>query len=259
VIGGKMKLQGKVAVITGVGSGIGRAITLLFSREGARIVGGEWNDKTLEEVVKEVHSAGGEITGVKINVAVRSDAEGLIDNAIKTYGRVDILVNNAGVMDLNQGIGEMTDEIWQHVLGINLNGPMFTSRRAVPHMVKQGGGSIINIDSVAGLEGGAAGAAYTVSKHALIGLTRNTAWRYTLEGVRCNAIAAGGVETNIVASIDMTKMDAQGSARAQVYQKIIPAMLKPIDIANLALFLASDDSKMINGAIIPADAGWTAA
>lgn len=254
-----MKLQGKTAVITGIGSGIGRAITELFAREGARIVGGEWNESTLDEVVKEVRSAGGEITGVKIDVGNQLDAEGLIDTAVKEFGRLDILVNNAGVMDLNQGVGELTDEIWKHVLGINLNGPMYTSRRAVPIMVKQGGGSIINIASIAGLEGGAAGVAYTVSKHALIGLTRNTAWRYTLEGVRCNAIAAGGVETNIVSSIDLTKMDPQGSARAQVYQKIIPAMLKPLDIANLALFLASDDSKMINGAIIPADAGWLAA
>lgn len=254
-----MKLQGKVAVITGVGSGIGRSITLLFASEGAKIVGGEWNEKTLAEVEKEVRSAGGEITGKKIDVSQKVEAEGLIDEAIKTYGRVDILVNNAGVMDLNHGVGEMPDDMWEHVMGINLNGPMYTSRKAVPLMVKQGGGSIVNIASVAGLEGGAAGAAYTTSKHALVGLTRNTAWRYTQEGIRCNAIAAGAVETNIVASVDMSKMDAAGSARAQVYQKIIPGFLKPVDIANLALFLASDDSKMINGAIIPADAGWTAA
>jgi NAD(P)-dependent dehydrogenase (short-subunit alcohol dehydrogenase family) len=254
-----MKLKGKVAVITGVGSGIGRGITVLFASEGAKIVGGEWNEKTLDEVVKEVRSGGGEITGKKTDVSKKLEAEGLIDEAIKTYGRVDILVNNAGVMDLNQGVGEMPDDMWERVLGINLNGPMYTSRKAIPVMVKQGGGSIVNIASVAGLEGGAAGAAYTVSKHALVGLTRNTAWRYTQEGVRCNAIAAGAVETNIVASVDMSKMDAAGSTRAQVYQKIIPGFLKPVDIANLALFLASDDSKMINGAIIPADAGWTAA
>src|SRR5512133_764628 len=254
-----MKLQGKVAVVTGVGSGIGRAITVLFASEGAKIVGGEWNDKALADVVKEVQATGGDITGVKIDVSKKSDAESLIDTAVKTYGRVDILVNNAGVMDLNQGVGELTDEIWDHVLGINLNGPMYTSRKAIPIMVKQGGGSIVNIASIAGLGGGAAGAAYTTSKHALIGLTRNTAWRYTLEGVRCNAIAAGGVETNIVASVDLTKMDPRGSERAQVYQKIIPAMLKPLDIANLVLFLGSDDSKMVNGAILPADAGWSAA
>jgi NAD(P)-dependent dehydrogenase (short-subunit alcohol dehydrogenase family) len=253
-----MKLQGKVAVVTGVGSGMGRAIANLFAKEGAKVVGGEWNEKTLEEVVKEVRAAGGEMTGIKINVAVLADAENLIDTAVKTYGRVDILINNAGVMDINQGVGELADDIWQRVIGVNLNGPMYLMRRAVPLMVKQGAGAIVNIASVAGVEGAAAGAAYTASKHALVGLTRNTAWRYTQEGVRCNAIAAGAVETNIMASVDATKMDPGGSARFGVYTGILPGLLKPIDIANLALFLASDDSKMINGAIIPADAGWTA-
>ena len=255
----RMRLQGKVAVITGAGSGMGRAMAMLFAREGAKIVAGEWNAKTLDELVTDVRAANGEITGVKVNVANQAEAEGLIDSAVSTYGRIDVLCNNAGVMDQNQGVGELSDEIWRRVLSINLDGPMFLTRRAVPIMIKHGGGSIVNTASVAGVEGGAAGAAYTVSKHALVGLTRNTAWRYVLDGIRCNAIAAGGVETNIMASVDMSKMDPQGSARYGVYQKIIPAMLKPIDIANLALFLASDESRNINGAIIPADAAWTAA
>ncbi len=254
-----MRLQGKVAVITGAGSGMGRAMATLFAQEGAQIVAGEWNAQTLDEVVAAVRANGGQITGLKINVANQAEAESLIDAAVKTYGRVDVLCNNAGVMDLNQGVGEVSDEMWQRVIGINLNGPMFLSRRAVPVMVKQGGGSIVNTASVAGLGGGSAGVAYTVSKHALVGLTRNTAWRYGLEGIRCNAIAAGGVETNIVASVDLTKMDPKGSERAQVYQKVMPALLKAVEIANLALFLASDDSRHINGAIIPADAGWSAA
>jgi NAD(P)-dependent dehydrogenase (short-subunit alcohol dehydrogenase family) len=107
--------------------------------------------------------------------------------------------------------------------------------------------------------GGAAGAAYTVSKHGLIGLTRNTAFVYTQEGIRCNAIAAGAVETNIMQSVDQSKMDPKGSARFNTWYAAIPGQLKAMDIANLALFLASDESKMINGAIIPADAGWAAA
>ena len=254
-----MRLQGKVAVITGAGSGMGRAMAMLFAQEGARIVGGDWNAKTLDDVVAEVRSANGEITGVKLNVANQNESEGLIDSAVSTYGRIDILCNNAGVMDLMQGVGELSDEIWRRVLSVNLDGPMFLTRRVVPIMIKQGGGSIVNTASVAGVEGGAAGAAYTVSKHALVGLTRNTAFRYVLDGIRCNAIAAGGVETNIIASVDASKMDRQGSARYGVYHKVMPATLKPIDIANLALFLASDESRNINGAIIPADAAWTAA
>jgi NAD(P)-dependent dehydrogenase (short-subunit alcohol dehydrogenase family) len=136
---------------------------------------------------------------------------------------------------------------------------MFTMRRAVPLMVKQGGGSIVNVASTAGIEGGAAGAAYTVSKHGLVGLTRNTAWMYATQGVRCNAICPGGTRTNIAESMTLERTSLTGAARAQAYAALIPAMLEPEDIAALALFLASDESRYINGAIIPADAGWTAA
>lgn len=254
-----MRLEGKVAVITGAGSGMGRAMANLFAAEGARVVAAEWHAGTLEEVVAEVTSAGGTITGVEGNVALEADCERIIDTAAKTYGRIDVLCNNAGVMDVNQGVAELTDETWERVLDINLNGPMYLSRAAVPIMIGQGGGSIINTASVAGLGGGAAGAAYTVSKHGLIGLTQSTAFVYGPDGVRCNAIAAGAVETNIMQSVDPTKMDPKGSARFNTYYAAIPGQLKADDIARLALFLASDEAKMINGAIIPADAGWTAA
>lgn len=253
------KLEGKVAIITGAGSGIGLALTTLFAEEGAKIVAGEWNDKTLTQVVADVRAAGGEISGLKVNVANQAEAESLVDKAVSAYRHLDILCNNTGVMDLMAGVAEVTDEVWQRVLSINLNGPMYLCRRSIPIMLKQGGGSIINIASVAGMGGGAAGVAYTVSKHALVGLTRNTAWMYGLKGIRCNALACGGVETNIMSSVDPTKMDPEGSKRAGLYASIMPSMLKPIDIANLALFLAADESRSINGTIISADAGWSAA
>lgn len=253
-----MRLQDKVAVVTGAGSGMGRAITLLFAQEGAKVVAAEWNQTTLDEVVAEVKEAGGQIVGVKANVAVREEAEAMVDAAIEHFGRIDILCNNAGVMDQFQGVGELTDEIWRRVLSINLDGPMFASRRAIPLMVAQGSGSIINVASTAAVSGAAAGAAYTASKHAVAGLTKNTGWVYGPKGVRCNAIAPGGVATNIAASMDMTKLDPYGMERAGVFQKTMPAYLQPTDIANLALFLASDESKNINGTIIPADAGWLA-
>ncbi len=251
------RLESKVVIITGAGSGIGFAMATLFSKEGAKIVAGEWNEKTLAHVIDTIRTAGGEITGVKVNVANRAETEELVDKAVKTYGRIDVLCNNAGVMDLMAGVTEVTDEMWQRVLSINVNGPMYLCRRAIPVMLKQGSGSIINTASVAGIRGGAAGVAYTVSKHALIGLTRNTAWMYGPKGIRCNAMACGGVETNIMTSVDMTKIDSEGAKRTGVYTSIMPALLKPIDIANLALFLASDESRNINGAIIPADAGWS--
>jgi NAD(P)-dependent dehydrogenase (short-subunit alcohol dehydrogenase family) len=254
-----VRLEDKVAVITGAGSGMGRAMANLFSSQGAKIVAADWHQDTLDAVVAEVRAAGGEITGVQGNVAVKEDCERLIDAAVATYGRLDVLCNNAGVMDLFQGVGELDDDVWERVMGINVNGPMFLSRKAVPIMIAQGGGSIVNTASAAGKGGGAAGTAYTVSKHALIGLTRSIAYRYALDKVRCNAMECGAVETNIIQSVESSRIDQTGASRYAAYQGLIPAFLKPVEVAQLALFLASDESVHVNGATIAIDSGWTAA
>jgi NAD(P)-dependent dehydrogenase (short-subunit alcohol dehydrogenase family) len=253
-----MQLEGKVAVITGAASGMGLAMARMFAAEGAKLVVGDWNQQRLGAAVASIEADGGAVVGQQGNIADKATAEGLIDQAVSTYGRLDILCNNAGVMDYMQGIGELSDDIWRRVLGINLDGPMFTTRRAVPQMIKQGGGSIINTASTAAISGAAAGVAYTASKHALVGLTRNTAWMYAQQGIRCNAICPGGTNTNIGETMTRDRIDQQGMARTGAFAALIPAMLEPTDIAALALFLASDASRYINGAIIPADAGWTA-
>lgn len=254
-----MRLDGKVVVITGAGSGTGRAMATLFAAEGAKIVAAEWHADSLAGVVEEVTRTGGAITGVHGDVSVEADCATIIDRAVQVYGRLDVLVNNAGVMDNDHGVGELSNAMWERVLGINLNGPMYLSRLAVPIMVAQGGGAIVNVASVAGVGGGAAGAAYTASKHALVGLTKNTAFRYALDKVRCNAIIAGAINTNIMQSVDAAKMDPQAMARYQTWYGAIPATLEPIDIAELALYLSRDASRLINGALIAADGGWTAA
>jgi NAD(P)-dependent dehydrogenase (short-subunit alcohol dehydrogenase family) len=253
-----LRLQGKITLITGAGSGMGLAMARRFAAEGASVVAGDWNAARLDAAVAEVTSSGGTIIGAAGNIAEAATAEALVDLAVSTYGRVDVLVNNAGVVDAFEGVGELSDETWRRVLGINLEGPLFTMRCAVPRMVKQGGGSIVNIASTAGLGGGSAGAAYTASKHGLVGLTRNTAWMYAPQGIRCNAICPGGTRTNIGDSMPAGGADAAGLARARTYHALIPAWLEPEEIAALALFLASDESLHINGAIIAADAGWTA-
>jgi NAD(P)-dependent dehydrogenase (short-subunit alcohol dehydrogenase family) len=254
-----MRLKDKVAVITGAGSGMGLAMARRFAAEGARLVIGDWNASRLDAAVAEIAGAGGVIAGAQGDISDRGAAEALIDLAVSTHGRIDVLVNNAGVMDYMAGVGEVTDDIWRRVMAINLDGPMFTMRRAVPRMVEQGGGAIVNIASVGGIEGGAAGAAYTAAKHALVGLTKNTAWIYAPSGIRANAIAPGGTKTNIGETMPRERIDPTGAARLGAYSALIPAMLEPEAIADLALFLASDEARYINGAIIPADAGWTAA
>jgi NAD(P)-dependent dehydrogenase (short-subunit alcohol dehydrogenase family) len=253
-----MRLIDKVAVITGAASGIGLAMAEQFTSEGAHVVAGDWNQERLDAALSSIQASGGSIVGAQGNIADRKTAEDLIDHAVSTFGRIDVLCNNAGVMDLMQGVGEVDDETWDRVMGINVDGPMFASRRAVQQMKRQGSGSIINIASIGGFRGGAAGAAYTVSKHVLIGLTRNTAWMYGKLGIRCNAICPGATATNIAESMPADKLDQEGLARLGTYHALVPATLEPSDIASLALFLASDESKNINGAVIAADAGWTA-
>ena len=251
-----MRLKDKVAVVTGAASGMGLAIAKLFVAEGAKVVAADWHGEAMAAAVAEI---GGSIVALTADVSKQAEAEAMVDKAVSEFGRIDILVNNAGVMDLFQSVADVSNDTWRRVLSVNLDGPMFAMRRAVPLMLAQGGGSIVNVSSVAGVGGGSAGAAYTSSKHALNGLTKSTAFQHAKQGLRCNAIASGGVTTNIMQSVDATKLDQAALGRIGPYHAANPGMLEPIDIANLVLFLASDESRYINGAIIPADMGWRAA
>ncbi len=253
-----MRLRGKVAVVTGAASGIGRAVTELYLREGARVVAGDIHGDRLAELTREQRALGFDLLAMHTDISVREDAERLVDAAVERFGGLDVLVNNAGIMDYRAGVGELTDEVWQRVMRVNVDGCMYTSRRAVQCMLTAGRGSIVNVASIAALSGGAAGAAYTTSKHALLGLTRNTAWMYAQRGIRCNAICPGATKTNIAESMPTERLDPAGAARAGQFATLVPAWLDPIDIAEVALFLGSDASRYINGAVITADGGWMA-
>lgn len=251
-----MKLKGKVSVITGAGSGIGRAIAVLFAEEGAKVVLNDVNQESLDEVTQSIREKGGDAVSLVGNVMNEEDVQKMIDTAVDVYGSVDVLVNNAGILDGMVPAAEVTDELWERVLGVNLTGPMRTIRKSLPIMLKQGSGVIINIASIGGLFGSRAGTAYTASKHGIIGLTKNVGFQYAKQGIRCNAIAPGGVETNIAPK--GTYMNPFGTERAMAGIQINPRTGKPEEIAHIALFLASEDSSFINGAVITADAGWTA-
>ena len=251
-----MKLQNKVAVITGAGSGMGKAIATIFAQEGAKVIAADINLETVNAVVANIISLGGNATAVAVNVTKEKDIQNMIDAAVNTYGTLDILVNNAGIMDNFVPAGEVTDDLWDKVFAVNVTGPMRAIRKGLPIFLKKESGIIINIASAGGLLGSRAGASYTASKHAVVGLTKNVGFQYAKLGIRCNAIAPGAVNTNIGTTIyDPSKF---GMERAMAGINLNPRVGEPEEIAKIALFLACDDSSFINGAIITADSGWTA-
>ncbi|GMK39137.1 3-ketoacyl-ACP reductase [Paenibacillus sp. CCS19] len=251
-----MKLNGKVAVVTGAASGMGKAIAELFAAEGAKVVVSDLNAENASKVVEGIAALGGSAIAVATNVGVEEDVQRLIDTAVQTYDTVDILINNAGIMDNFVPAGDITDELWDKVFAVNATGPMRTTRKVLPIFIENKKGVIVNIASAGGLFGSRAGVAYTASKHAVIGLTKNVGFQYATKGVRCNAIAPGAVATNIAMSI--TAPNPFGAERAQIGMGINPGLGQPEDIAKVALFLASDESSFVNGTTVTADAGWTA-
>ncbi|MDQ0877489.1 NAD(P)-dependent dehydrogenase (short-subunit alcohol dehydrogenase family) [Paenibacillus sp. V4I3] len=252
-----MKLYNKVAIVTGAASGMGKAIAELYAKEGAKVVVADLNQNAISTVVSGISQAGGTAVGVVANVTKEEDIQAMVDKAVEAFGSVDILVNNAGIMDDFRLIGTMEDDLWERVLAVNLTGPMRAIRKALPFMLEKGEGVIVNIVSTAGITGGKGGVAYTSSKHGLVGLTKNVGYMYAKSGIRCNAIAPGGVRTNIahsMANIDMAGMqvfrEGAGTQRKEP--------VDPVEIATVALFLASEDSRFVNGTVIAADGGWTA-
>lgn len=248
-------LENKVAIITGAGSGMGKAMALLFAAEGAKVIVADVKAERIDAVVKEIESKGGKALGIVTNISLEDDVKKMIDSAITHFGSLDILVNNAGIMDDFTPAGDTSNELWNKVIGVNLNGPFYSCRLALQYMLKQGKGVIVNVSSIGGLEGARAGAAYTASKHALIGLTKNIGFMYSTKGIRCNAIAPGGVNTNIMEGASPNKF---GYERMSTGMASNIRMAEPSEIANLALFLASEKSSNINGTTIVADGGWTA-
>lgn len=250
------KLEGKVAIVTGSASGMGKEIAKLYAKEGAKVIVADFNAEGSEAVVKEINDDGGTAKAVSVDVSDASQIENMIDTAISEYGELNILVNNAGIMDSFEPVGEITDENWDKIFDVNTKGVMRAMRKAVNYwMDNKKEGVIVNTISTGGLNGAHAGVAYGASKHAVVALTKNTGFMYAKEGIRVNGIAPGAVETNISSS--MKNVSEFGIQRAGLTQAVIPRTGQPEEIAEAALFLGSDESSFVNGTVLTVDGGWT--
>lgn len=249
-----MKLENKSVVITGASSGMGASMVELFVQEGANVVAVARRKERLEALKEKLASAPGKVVIFSGDVSKLEDNEAMIDLAVKEFGRLDVLINNAGIMDDMAPIAQFSDEKYHNVMSVNVYGPMAAMRKACQVFLKQKeGGNIINISSIGSMHQ-AAGPVYCASKAALNAITKNTAYMYMKDNIRCNAIAPGGIKTEIATSMGIPNQE--GYAKISGILNLAPAQGEATDIAKTALFLASDESSYISGTIIPVDGGW---
>lgn len=246
-----MNTEHRVTVITGAGSGIGRAMAHAFARAGDRVVAADIDEDSAAKTVAEL---GTDALAVRTDISNPDAVNQLVERTLAAYGRIDVLCNNAGVMDRMALPADTSLEQWQRVIDINLTGTFMLTKAVLPHMLDRGTGAIVNTASEAAIRGGAAGIAYTASKHGVIGLTRNVAWAHAGDGIRCNAILPGPTMTGIAPDFD-----PEGMARLRPIIELNQQRLaQPDQMAAVAVFLASDATSFVNGAIVPVDAGWSA-
>ena len=251
-----MRLEGKVCVITGAGGGMGRVASRMFAGEGAKVVVAEYGEAAGAETVRLVRDDGGEATFVQVDVASEASAKAMIDQTIATYGRIDVLYNNAGIMpEADHSVIDTDVATWDQVMAVNVRGVFLGCKFAIPKMVEQGSGSIVNIASFVALLGCSVPQdAYTASKGALLSLTRSLAVQFGPQGVRTNAICPGPVETPLL--MDWLVKDEEAK-RIRLSRNPTGRFGKPEEIVYMALYLASDESRWTNGAQLVVDGGIT--
>ena len=262
-----MRLQDKVAVITGAGGGMGRIASQMFAAEGAKIVVAEYGEAAGAETAKLVQEAGGQATFIKVDVSTEAGAKAMIAHAIATYGRVDVLYNNAGIMpEADHSVVDTDVATWDSVMAVNVRGVFLGCKHAIPVMIEQGSGSIINIASIIGLVGHypgrpAVGGNYAAAKSGVVGFTRQIAAEYARDNIRANAIAPGwhggtrlGDERRTTASAEeIAAFEAAIRAQTPMGRRGTPEELQ-----GLAIYLASDASRYVTGQVFAHDGGWTA-
>jgi NAD(P)-dependent dehydrogenase (short-subunit alcohol dehydrogenase family) len=249
-----MRLADKVALITGAGSGIGRASALLFARYGARVAVVDKNVRAGKETVETIRTAGGQGVFVEADVSLPEACEAMVRGTVEAYGRLDVLFNNAGLESPYAFLAEQPMAEWDDLIAVNLKGTLYGSRFGIAQMMKNGGGSIVNTSSVTGLSGFMLQAVYGATKAAIVNITLNTALEYGAANIRANCICPGPIDTPILRA-------ALGSVPVENVESLVTSIIpmgrigKPEEVANVALFLASDESAYVSGAVIPVDGG----
>ncbi len=248
-----MRLKGKVAIVTGAGSGIGEATALTFAAEGAKVVAADVVDSAGNETVEQIRAADGDAMYIHTDVTSSNDIQRMISATIGNYGKLDVLFNNAGIA-MRLAVADLPEEDWDRCIEINLKGAYLGSKYAIPAMIANGGGSIINTASIYGIVGGQNRAAYVASKGGIVNLTRGMALDYAENNIRVNCICPGFTDTPLIQSV----VETPTKYKALVEQHPLGRLAKPLDVAYGALYLASDESAFVTGIALPIDGGYTA-
>jgi NAD(P)-dependent dehydrogenase (short-subunit alcohol dehydrogenase family) len=248
------RLQGKIVIVTGAGTGIGRACALAMVREGARLALVGRRLEKLQQLAREI---GKSALPIAADVSQKTDIEQVITRTVAEFGGINVLVNNAGVLHIGT-VEQITEEQWDETFNINARGVWLLSRAVLPHLRKAGGGSIVNVASVLGINGARNRASYAPSKGAVVLLTKCMAIDHGHENIRVNAICPSFVETDLTAAVLSTAADPQAVRRERVAVHPLGRLGKPDDIAGLAVYLASDESSWVTGSVFPVDGGYLA-
>tara|TARA_B100002003_G_scaffold245388_1_gene273124 strand:- start:498 stop:1247 length:750 start_codon:yes stop_codon:yes gene_type:complete len=248
-----MRISDKVAIITGAASGIGRATAILFAKEGGKVVVADKNEVGGNETVDLIRSDGGQAIFNYVNVTSATDIQGMVKTTINTYGKLNILVNNAGIA-IRLPVVDLSEEDWDRNIDVNLKSIYLSSKYAIPRMIENGGGSIVNIASIYGIVGGRVRAAYAASKGGVVNLTRSMALDYALHKIRVNCVCPGFVNTPLLKNILKNKEEYQALADLHPMGRLGDML----EIALGVLYLASDESSFVTGIALPIDGGYTA-
>jgi NAD(P)-dependent dehydrogenase (short-subunit alcohol dehydrogenase family) len=245
--------RGAVAIVTGSGQGIGRAIALAFAREGAAVLIADWNEEAAREVTTEITGSGGKAIALKVDISDPGDVNAMVQHALDAFGRIDVLINNAGIGHVKPFLSISLEE-WNRVLAINLTGQFLCAQAVARVMLRQGSGRIVNVASISGERGGTGRAAYGAAKAGVILLTKVMAVELAAEGIAVNALSQGPTETDQV-------REFHDPATRAAYHRVVPMKryASPSEIASAALFLASPEASFVNGHILNADGGFGAA